>query len=119
MRLSFSIVIIRQHNSSSHTQFDKPTTQPFPNMKISLVTVTALVAASAPTAMAADWKCNGSWNDGGLKRLSFKFQGYCEDRSGQCFLSAIRGKGLTVHNWQAWKTDDNGWWQVDLSTTAG
>jgi hypothetical protein len=50
-------------------------------MKISLATVTALVAASAPTAMAADWKCNGSWNDGGLKRLSFKFQGYCEDRS--------------------------------------
>ncbi|RSL84446.1 hypothetical protein CEP52_016428, partial [Fusarium oligoseptatum] len=85
-------------------------------MKFSLATITALVAASAPAAMADGWECNGSWGDGGLKRLSFKFQGYCENRYGQCFLAAIRGKGLTVHNWQCWKRDD-GWWQADLSTT--
>lgn len=87
-------------------------------MKFSIATLAAVIAASAPTVMADSWQCNGSWNDGGLKRLSFLFDGYCENQSGQCFLSALRGKGLTVHNWQAWDRGD-GWWQVDFSTTAG
>ncbi|KAM0420373.1 hypothetical protein ACHAPT_011792 [Fusarium lateritium] len=87
-------------------------------MKFSLATITALVAASAPVAMADSWDCNGSWNDGGLKRLSFKFRGYCEDRYGQCFLDAVRNRGVTVHNWQCWQTND-GSWQADLSITAG
>ncbi|KAH7174161.1 uncharacterized protein B0J16DRAFT_387987 [Fusarium flagelliforme] len=87
-------------------------------MKFSLATITAIIAASAPVAMADDWKCNGSGWEGGLRRLSFKFKGYCEHESGRCFLRAIRGKGLVAQNWQAWKVED-GWWQVDVSTTAG
>jgi hypothetical protein len=84
-------------------------------MKLSLVPILAFLAAPA---LAADWQCNGNWNDGGLKRLSFTFNGYCEGRYGQCFLDALRGRGLTVHNWQCWKRGD-GKWQVDFSTTAG
>ena len=87
-------------------------------MKFSAATL-AVFAAAAPFTLAADdWKCNGSWNDGGLHRLSFKFNGYCENEYGQCFLRAIRGKGLTVHNWQCWDLG-NGWWEADFSTTAG
>ncbi len=88
-------------------------------MKFSILSTLALLAATSSTALADDWKCNGSWGDGGLKRYSIKFKGYCENRYGQCFLDNIRGKGLTVHNWQCWKTDDDGWWQADFSTTAG
>ncbi|OAA53160.1 Mg2+ transporter protein, CorA-like/Zinc transport protein ZntB [Cordyceps fumosorosea ARSEF 2679] len=89
-------------------------------MKFSIVPVAALMAAtSSSVVLADDWKCNGVWGDGGLRRYSFRFKGYCENRWGQCFLDNIRGKGLTVHNWQCWKTDDDGWWQADFSTTAG
>lgn len=87
-------------------------------MKFSLAAITAIIAASAPAAMADDWKCNGSGWETGLRRFSFKFKGYCEHESGRCFLRAIRGKGLVAQNWQAWKVED-GWWQVDVSVTAG
>ncbi|KAH7098930.1 hypothetical protein BKA62DRAFT_711334 [Auriculariales sp. MPI-PUGE-AT-0066] len=81
--------------------------------------VIAVAALFAPSLVAADdWQCNGNWDDGGLRRLSFTFDGYCEGSYGQCFLDAIRGKGVTVHNWQAWDLG-NGYWEADLSTTAG
>lgn len=78
-----------------------------------LVLVTAFTIGAA-----TDWRCNSWTHDGGLVRLSFLFQGYCEDRSGQCFLDRLRARALTVHNWQAWRRED-GWWQVDFTTTAG
>ncbi|BEJ11552.1 hypothetical protein CspHIS471_0200120 [Cutaneotrichosporon sp. HIS471] len=84
-------------------------------MKLSLVPLIAFLAAPV---IADEWACNGNWRDGGLKRLSFTFNGYCEDRWGQCFLDALRSRRLTVHNWQCWKRGD-GKWQVDFSTTAG
>lgn len=86
-------------------------------MKISSATLLAL-SALGNVASADDWRCNGQWGDGGLRRYSWLFQGYCEDRYGQCFLDRIRGRSLTAHNWQCWRRDD-GWWQVDVSTTAG
>ncbi|EOD48026.1 hypothetical protein GTA08_BOTSDO13024 [Neofusicoccum parvum] len=89
-------------------------------MKFSAPTLAILtLAASAPTALADDWRCKGVNGDGGLRRYSWQFKGYCEDRSGQCFLDKLRGKGLREHNWQCWKTDDDGWWQADASYTAG
>ncbi|KAI0738995.1 hypothetical protein C8Q80DRAFT_222920 [Daedaleopsis nitida] len=88
-------------------------------MKFALPSFLTVALLAAPALVAADnWTCNSSWNDGGLRRLSFNFQGYCENRWGQCFLDALRGRALTVHNWQAWDRGD-GWWQVDFSTTAG
>lgn len=55
------------------------------------------LAAVSQVASADDWQCNGWWGDGGLRRYSWLFKGYCEDRYGQCFLDKIRGKGLTAH----------------------
>jgi hypothetical protein len=76
------------------------------------------LAALGNVASADEWTCNGVWGDGGLRRYSWLFKGYCEDRSGQCFLDRIRGRGMTAHNWQCWRRDD-GWFQADVSTTAG
>lgn len=86
-------------------------------MKISLASL-ALVALAAPQVYADTWNCNGWWADGGLRRYSITFNGYCENRSGQCFLDAIRARWMPVHNWQAWKRKD-GKWQADFTVTAG
>lgn len=88
-----------------------------PNMKLSTTLAFALTAFTS-SVLADNWSCNNGWADGGLRRLSFNFDGYCENRYGQCFLDELRWRGLTVHNWQAWDKGD-GWWQVDFSTTAG
>ncbi|RDW58596.1 hypothetical protein BP6252_13072 [Coleophoma cylindrospora] len=86
-------------------------------MKISVASIVATLSLTS-TVAADDWQCNGAWGDGGLRRYSFKFQGYCEDRYGQCFLDALRSNGLPPHNWQAWDLGD-GWWEADFSLTAG
>jgi hypothetical protein len=78
-----------------------------------------LAAMTAELAAADEWKCNGWWKDGGLRRYSWQFKGYCENRYGQCFLDVLRGKGLADHNWQCWDTGNDGWWQADVSFTAG
>lgn len=66
----------------------------------------------------SNWKCNGFWTEDGRQRISFKFQGFCEDKWGQCFLEKVRSNGIQPHNWQAWDLGD-GWWQVDLSINWG
>lgn len=89
-------------------------------MKFSLLSLASLVTlmSLATPAAADDWSCNGHWHDGGLIRMSFKFNGYCEDEWGRCFLNAFRAKNLIIHNWQCWDLGD-GNWQADFSTTAG
>ncbi|RSH88324.1 uncharacterized protein EHS24_000861 [Apiotrichum porosum] len=89
-------------------------------MKFSLVSLASLLALTSFVAPveASDWECNHSWKDGGLRRMSFKFNGYCEDLWGRCFLDKLRSRALIIHNWQCWPLGD-GNWQVDFSTLKG
>lgn len=82
----------------------------------------------APTALAlpqnppsrGDLQCGSMWAEGGLSRLSFNWTGFCTDRWGQCFLDAIRQKGVSPINWQAWSMNDGtGRWQMEFSVKPG
>ncbi|KAI5783241.1 hypothetical protein DFH27DRAFT_604085 [Peziza echinospora] len=102
-------------------------------MKISIFAATALLLSLGSTAEASPvsipddattlvtraqmFQCGDSWSDGGLRRYRFKFEGYSEANWGQDFLNGIRGRGITVHNWQCWKEGNT--FIADFSTTAG
>lgn len=59
-----------------------------------------------------------TWQEYGLQRFRFTFQGVSTDNYGQDFLWAIREQGGITSNWQCWYDDELGAWTFDDSEFA-